>query len=161
MKDSASDPDARRLFVLSEDPGIDLADTFGSANDPTVNGATVRVVASAGDAFDTTYVLPAANWRYLSKKGVLKGYRYRNAGSGPIHTVVLRDGAFVRIGGAGSGLMHSLGGDPGAVTVVIGLGERRYCMSFGGRTSFQRNRRFRATGAPAPSECPASSSESG
>jgi hypothetical protein len=50
-------------------------------------------------------------------------------------------------------LPHSLAVDPGSVTVDLVLGERPYCVEFGGEVRVRTPRRFEAVDAPAPAFC--------
>ena len=51
------------LSLISQDPAIGLGGGENSADDPVLNGGTLRVLSIEGDVFDTTYALPAAGWR--------------------------------------------------------------------------------------------------
>src|SRR6185369_16911906 len=62
------------LAVRSRDATIDLGGGVGSADDPTVNGGSVRVLSIEGDVFDRTYSLPASGWRVLRRRGTAYGY---------------------------------------------------------------------------------------
>src|SRR5262249_8681645 len=64
LKDSP-EPARKRLAVTSKDPGISIGAGNGSAGDPRLMGAALRVATSVGGAFDDTYVLPARNWRVI------------------------------------------------------------------------------------------------
>jgi len=48
----------------------------------------------------------------------------------------------------------SLDQNPSPVGIVLRLGGTRYCMSFGGTTSFVQDLHFGGTDAPAPAACP-------
>ena len=107
-------------------------------------------MSAAGDGFDDTYVLPAANWRCRRNR-----CRYRDPGlvAGPIARVLLGTQS-LHVLGRGAGLGHTLGLDPTPVGVVLTLGNARLCMRFGGAPAFRADRRYRAadTGVIAP--CP-------
>jgi len=142
----------RGLLVLSRDHSIDLGGGKGSAGDPVVHGGSVRVLSIDGDVFDTTYDLPSAGWRYLEKKGAVVGYVYR--GKGAVRHVLLRAGKLLRIAGGGSGLGHTLGGNPDPVRVVVTLGARRLCTAFEGTSKFKEGKRFISSASDAPTRCP-------
>src|SRR4029453_15961114 len=50
----------RSVSSLSEDRRITLGGGNGSADDPTLFGASLRVQTTTGDRFDSTYNLPTA-----------------------------------------------------------------------------------------------------
>lgn len=142
---------ASRLMLLSRDTTVGIGAGEGSADDPVVNGGSLRVVSIEGDVFDTVYPLPAADWRYVRTGGTTTGYAYR--GTGLVRSVRLLSGNRLKIRGRGA-LGHTLGTDPAPVRVVLTLGAQQYCLSFGGTISATPNRRFRAEDAPAPDACP-------
>jgi hypothetical protein len=84
------------------------------------------------------------------------GYKYFDlvGATGPIRSVAVRDGGRSGAGGALPKAAIPLDQDPGPVGVVLTLGSTRYCMSFGGATSFIPMRRFSAKNALAPAACP-------
>ena len=59
MRDSPTRPRARKVLATSRDSHIDLFDTRGTADDPTLAGGSLRVRTTAGDTFDMQFVLPA------------------------------------------------------------------------------------------------------
>src|SRR5207237_3044838 len=140
------------LAVRSRDATIDLGGGVGSVDDPTVNGGSVRVLSIEGDVFDRTYSLPATGWRVFRRRGIAYGYAF--TGAGPIRRVRVKTGKILRVFGKGSDLGHTLGGDPAPVRVVLTLGKRQYCMSFGGTVAFTPGARYAAHAAPAPDICP-------
>jgi hypothetical protein len=135
----------------------------GGDSDPVIHGASLRVKADSGE-FDVTYPLPAANWTYVGDDPVAnRGFWYKdkNQLSGPIRFVVIRDAFLARSYGTGPGLGITLGQNPQAVDVVLTLGDAtangngtKFCMRFGGTTSYVQDLRFRGTAAPAPVACP-------
>lgn len=143
-------PSAMR--VVSLDPLANLARGDGSPDDPVLHGGELRVWSSSG-SFDARYELRARDWRYRGREGGCRGYEFRSGG--PIRLVSLSPQAGLRIQGRGEDLEHDLSRHPGEVNVVLRVGERRHCMSFGGRSRFRPGRAFRASDAPAPQTCPA------
>ena len=128
-----------------------------SGDDPTIHGGSLRVYAAGGDGFDDTYGLPAEQWRYLLKKskgsvGTVAGYKFRKGD--PITTILVKPGKQIRIGGKGTALGHTLGGDPRPVLVELRLGAERYCFAFGGTVKFTTDKKFLAKAAPAAASCP-------
>jgi hypothetical protein len=156
LKSSLGDPAGLALAALSKDAGIELGGGNFSADDPVISGGSLRVATMAGDGFDATYQLPAAAWSYVGAAGTNKGYKYKDAllAEGPIKLALVMNGKLVKAIGKGSGLTHSLGVDPRPVAVVLTTGVKKYCMGFGGTTTFKTNQLYLAKDAPAPSACP-------
>ena len=150
LRDSPTRPRARRLLAAARDTHIDLTDTRGTADDPSLAGGAIRVRTTAGDGFDMEQLLPASGWRTIGKTDA-SGYRFKS--DGPIRSVSIKSGGSVRIVGSGSALALSLQADPNPVVVDVTIGGRRYCMQFGGDATFKPGRRFAAHAAPAPAEC--------
>jgi glucose/arabinose dehydrogenase len=155
LKDDAADPAHKAVKLASKDPTIDLGAGNGSGDDPTIDGGSLRVQSTAG-GFDDTYPLPAGGWSYLGDAGDGKGYKYKDAKlvNGPIKAVTLKNGKLLKATGKGGGLGHTLATSPDPVSVVLQTGTRQYCLSFGGTTSFDAGRRFRAKDAATASSCP-------
>jgi len=140
------------LGVRSRDATIDLGAGPGSADDPTIAGGSLRVLSIEGDVFDRTYPLFATGWRALRRRGSVYGYVFR--GAEPIRRVQVKQGKGLRVFGKGSGLGHTLGGNPTPVRVVLTLGRQQYCMSFGGTVEFTSGVHYLARDAAAPDLCP-------
>jgi methionine-rich copper-binding protein CopC len=149
LKDDAGNSDKRRLSVLSRDGAFTPAGP-SSADDPTIFGGSLRIVSSSG-GFDTTYDLPAGNWRPLKRRNPSKGWKFTSAG--PITHVIVKPGRRLIVRGAGSELAHTLANDPNPVGVVLDLGAHEYCMSFGGTPSFAPGKKFMAKDAGPPASC--------
>src|SRR5262245_61457190 len=68
----------RKLTLGSKDEALGIGEGNGSADDPTLAGATLRVLTAAGCSgpCDATYVLPADGWRLIGKWGEDEGYQY-------------------------------------------------------------------------------------
>ncbi len=145
-------PSGSRLSLMSRDPRLALGRGNLSVDDPTLYGATVRVMSATG-SFDDTYVLPAQGWSYVGKRGEGRGYRYRSK-TGPIRSVVVRPGKRLRVRGKGALLGHDLSSDPGSVYTFLRIGERLYCAGFGGEVRFVPGRRFKGSHAPPPLTVP-------
>jgi len=143
---TAKNPKKSSFALLAKDSSITIAD-------PRQSGGTLRVFAAAGDGFDHTYALPAGSWKAIGKPSAVKGYRFKNA-AGPIRLVLIKQGKIVKAVGKGAGLVQTLAADPRPVSVALGAGSERYCMSFGGSITFKAGKKFLATGAPAGAPCP-------
>jgi glucose/arabinose dehydrogenase len=158
LSDNLSNAALKFVSVLSLDATIDLGGGAGSADDPTLNGGSLRVVSTTG-GFDNTYPLPASGWHYIGRPATPLGYRYADLRrlNGPVQIATLLGGRMLALG-RGSGLGHALGSNPDPVSVVLETGSKRYCMSFGTSTAaatrFTAGKLFNATGASAPAACP-------
>jgi hypothetical protein len=126
----------RRVTFLSKDRGIS-SPSPDSATDPTLNGATLRLVNRAtGES--ATLSLPASNWRRLGDDpGAAKGYRYRDSdrSEGPCRSVRLRPERLLRAVCKGEQIDFTLdeAGGQGALVVTLQLGSATpYCTLFGG-----------------------------
>jgi cysteine-rich repeat protein len=128
-------PENRRVKVYAtEYSGATLV------GDPTVGGATLRVIANGGTPSDETFNLPAPQWtRRTSRSGTVY-YKYRDYGlNGPVEFVIIRysSGGRFYIKGRASAEFDPLNvvpPDPGtdaAIVLAIGGGDT-YCSGFGG-----------------------------
>jgi glucose/arabinose dehydrogenase len=153
LKDNATNPAKKSLTMLSKD-GILLGD------DPTIAGGSLEVVSdSAGAAFDQCYPLPKGNWKVIGKLSDHKGFTYKDSKllAGPVKSAQVKTNKLVKASGKGAGLGFSLGTtSPDPVTVILSIGTRRYCATFGGTTKFTASKSFSAKLAPTPSSCPPS-----
>ena len=129
-------------MLVAKDAGL-------AAGDPTQTGGSLRVSTSAGDAFGTSYPLPASRWKPIGKG---KGYRFKDP-AGPIKSVVVKPGKVAKAIGKGSGLGHTLAANPDPVTVLLAVGTQRDCMSFAGG-KFVAGKKYLATNDPPPAACP-------
>ena len=162
LKDDPSNRAKRKLMVLSIDAAIELGAGNGSADDPRLRGGSLRVRsgggcgASGATSCDNTYGLPASGWKLVGTRPN-RGYRYSDPtqATGPIKTVILKNGKPRRLKaiGTGSGLGHSLAGSPRPVDVVLTTGIKRYCMTFTSLQTFKPGKSFSATNSPAHA-CP-------
>jgi hypothetical protein len=146
----------RRLLAQSNDRSqLVLGD--GADNTTLIaQGGSLTVRAVGGDGFDTTYPLPAADWRLLRKRNPRYGIRYRDR-KGPIDTVIFKAGRLLKVAGAGPQLVQSLRSEPVMVEVDLQIAQYRYHLAFGtqGRHRFKANERLVRRSAPRPGLCSA------
>ena len=146
--------------IKLEVKGINLDGTNGSATDPTMHGASIRIFTTAGDGFDYTYEMPSSlQWHYYGLVGQNRGYDYKDPShvNGRIAVARVRNNKMTRI--IGSQLDFTLATNPNPVNIVLRIGDRKYCFSFGGISwKFVPNVKYLSLKAPAPATCPGSPS---
>ena len=147
LKDKAGKPQKRAIDCIAQG-GVTLGGGNQSDDDPVVNGGALRV---RGGSFDDTYELPSSGWKYQGKAGQGKGYKFAKGAA--IKSVIVKSGKLVRVIGKGSGLGHDLATNPDPVDVTLTLGDRKYCMRFGGTVQFKDGTKFLGKSAPAPAAC--------
>jgi len=154
LKTKTGVPTKSGLALTSKDSTLTLGGGNGSADDPTTAGATVRVRSVAG-SFEDTYVLPASKWALVGKPGQNKGYKYKDGAlqAGPFAVGLLKTGKGLKVTAKGAGLGHTLGVDPTPIDVTITLGGHRYCLRFGGVTTWKADKLLKAKDAQAPAAC--------
>ena len=154
LKTKAGSPAKSALSLVSKDVLLTLGAGNGSADDPTLASATVRIRSTSG-GFDDTYVMPASNWSLVGKPGQAKGYKYKDPtlSAGPVKSASVKTGKALTLVGNGAGLHHQLADDPSPVDVTVTLGAHRYCLQFGGTTTWKPEKQFTARDAPAPVAC--------
>jgi hypothetical protein len=151
LRDNPTRPRAQRLLATSRDSHIDVFDTRGTDDDPTLAGGSLRVRTTAGDTFDMQFVLPASGWRTIGRPEEPRGYKYRTDGA--VRSITIKSGGVLRIAGSGADLALSLQTNPNPVRVDLTIGGRSYCMQFGGDATFKPGRRFVARASLAPAQC--------
>jgi len=153
LKDNATNAAKKSLTMLSKD-GIALGD------DPRIAGGSLEIVSdSTAGAFDECYPLPKDNWEVIGKLTDHKGFKYKDSKLlvGPVKSAQVKTNKLLKVSGKGSALGFSLGTiSPDPVTVILSIGTRRYCATFGGTTKFTASKSFSAKLAPTPSSCPPS-----
>jgi hypothetical protein len=130
--DASPDPTKRVIKVF----GKETASPNTIVGDPTVTGATLRIIANGANDYDQTFPMPAAGWLPF---GNGTGFKYRDAGAfGAVRIALVRAslGKFQ--------IKAVIHGDQGPVTVeapnpgtdgggILGIvGGDSYCMAFGG-----------------------------
>ncbi len=151
LKDDPAKPAKRGVALgVSKEPLVVPADI-----NPTVDGATVRVVSST---FDHSYPLAASNWKAVLKKGTVVGYKYADSKLvlGPISVVQVGVGK-LKITGKGAGLGHALAAEPQNVSVVLSSGDVSLCagVGAGSKTAYKLGKSFKGSKNAAPASCPA------
>jgi hypothetical protein len=133
---------------------FDLPDV--PANDPTIEGATLRVFDTGGAGGDNTYVLPASGWTAITTGG----FKYRRQSlSEPCKIILIRTN-IIRIRCAqrvGPDYTPPFAGNVGVI-LTVGTSSKRYCASFGGTELHNNGISVKRVGAPAPGVCPSSPS---
>jgi hypothetical protein len=152
LKDAAGKPQKRRLVLLVKDLGITLGRGNGSADDPTLQGGSLRVVATGGSGFDDTYDLAPTAWRYIRNAGDERGYKFSKGT--PVRKVLLKPGKVLKIVAKGDALGHDLTLAPDAVQVEFRLGEQRYCLAFDQGLVFKPEKKLLGKSSEAPATCP-------
>jgi hypothetical protein len=146
--------------IKLETKGISTDATNGTSADPTLHGGSIRIFSTAGDVFDNTYEMPASiQWHYYGLAGQNRGYDYKDPShfNGKIGVVRIRNNKMTRL--IAGGLDFTLNTNPNPVNVVLRIGDRKYCMSFGGVSwKFIPGIRYLSLRAPAPITCPGSPS---
>jgi hypothetical protein len=136
-----------KVKVVAEGASFTLP---GAANDPTVEGATIRVFDTGVGGDDNTYTLPAAGWMPEAN-----GFRYVGAGTitDPCDRVdLLTDRILVRCPGAVT-LTPPIAGTVGII-FTVGTPSKRYCFEFGGTVVDNEPGKWKAKEASAPGACP-------
>jgi hypothetical protein len=143
--------DGQLLKILGEPVTLDLP-PHGGSSDPTVVGASLKVVDTLG-AGSFVVNLPSARWAALGNPPGSKGYRYRRAAgdSSPCRTAILRSNIVKVICEDDQMLNPPLFGDAG---VTLSLGAYNYCAQFGGRLARNGGGLFLGRDADAPASCP-------
>jgi hypothetical protein len=100
-----------------------------------------------------THVLPPSGWKATGTASAVIGYKFKSK-TGPIRTVVVRNGRQLKATGKGIGLGILVSTDPNPVEVVLMTGTRHYCLDFGGTTTLKPGVQYEAKDAPAPGACP-------
>jgi hypothetical protein len=146
--------------IRLEVKGISTDGTNGTSGDAYLHGASIRIYSLAGDVFDNTYEMPASpQWHYYGLIGQNRGYDYKDPShvNGKIGILRIRNNKMTRL--IAGNLDFSLNTNPNPVGIVLRIGDRKYCMSFGGAAwKFIPGQRYLALRAPAPGSCPFSPS---
>jgi hypothetical protein len=137
-----------RMAITVRDAGVDRGRGPRTPDDPTVLGGNLRLLGDQAAPFDARVALTADNWRVTRK-----GYRYRD-GTGFARQVALTAGRGLRVSARGDDLAFMLGSQPAGLTVVVTVGERRYCIDFDTITQFKPGKRLRLEATSPPIGCP-------
>ena len=157
IKDPAPgvDPTQRLVKVRGYQKSPGDADHVTGCGDPTVDGATIRVVADGTSPSDATYVMPSTGWSRIPADVALslQGFKYKNAaltgGPSAVKTASIRRTAlgtfrlYVLLKGA-NGAIPNVPPNPGTSgggVFTIGGGGCTYCISLGGAAGGQVSNR--------------------
>ena len=140
--------------MVSKDPAI----TLGPAGNPTISGATVRLVNPA-TLEEVTLTLPATGWVGLGNPAGSRGYRYKDLAE-TCFVARIVPGKLLKAVCKGAGIGFTLG-EPsqGFLNATFQSGnDPAHCMAFGGVVKDQpatngRAGAFVGKGAPAPTAC--------
>jgi hypothetical protein len=150
----AGGPRDPRIRLRAKDDGVALPPT-GSAGDPTVAGATVRLV-NPTTLETATFTLPGgSSWIVAGNPEAPRGYIYRDrlGANGPCSHVAVKRGRNIGVVCSGN-----LGPIPfsldeatqGSLAVTVQLGSAQpQCAVFGGDVSRDQPGQFRARNSPA------------
>lgn len=138
----------------------------GSAEDPTVGGARLRVFDVGGGGGATTHVLDASGWKGLGKPAGSKGYQYRAradavAPKGPCRSVRLTAKRWkARCRGGEVALSTPFDGAAAASLGLPAAGATlRYCTAFAGEAKRNDAKRLRYRSGLTPAACPVAPGE--
>ncbi len=137
VRDKDGDPSKRRIKAIATDPLIETP-LPGSANDPSIAGATLELSNPATGETAQFFLPPGDNWRGLGMSGGWRGYVYRDTMGehGPCNYLLVRRGSRFKatcLGKRGD-IPFSLD-EPGQGSLTARLqlgGANFYSMSFGG-----------------------------
>lgn len=126
-------------------------------SDPTFVGGSVRFVSTAA-GFDETYPLPFEHWEYFPQfSGTeYRGYQYKDVQGqvGPVGYVKLKGDNITKLKAKGA-MGFNLSTNPQPVTIVLTLGNHRYCAEVGGaRWLYKTGTLWWGKGSLAPAACP-------
>ena len=161
-----ANPGARRITFKSSTkdappPNKILPPARGSAGDPTLNGAILRVYNTAGTGEIVTVTLPASGWVPLGAFTNAQGFRFKATDAGaPVQRVsVTKDR--IKLGGRGAGWTYTLN-EPsqGSVGLRLTLGNGATWCAQAGRAPYPAridtvDRFVGAPKTPPPTVCPA------
>ena len=138
VKDNASGPDRRQLRVVSKDRNWPLL-AQGSADDPTLAGASVRLLNPYRGEEATFDLPPGPEWRVSSSVSGAVGYVYRDptGTNGPCISLVASSGKKLKATCKGTrGLIPFTLDEPSQRALVVSVqfgGAEPQCAWFGGR----------------------------
>ena len=130
----------------------------GSTNDPTLDGATLRIFDTSGaTAGDVTYDLPSSGWKGLGNPPGVKGYKYKGRNAVPVDDtckiVLVKEKVIKAVcKGAQVTLTPPFAG-PAGIVLDVGSASIRYCAEFGGQERKNDVKLMKRKDAPTPAQC--------
>src|SRR4030095_14293146 len=119
-------------------------------NNPTVEGATLRIFDTGGGAGDITYSLPAGAWSGLGKPAGAKGFKYKGAGC----KVVVVKPKVIKAVCKDNVLLTTPFAATVGIILTVGTDSKRYCAEFGGQEKKNDVKLPKRKNAPPPMQCP-------
>lgn len=139
---------SRRLTAIIRGP-VTLGEGLLSPDDPALNGGTFGVAGPDASGIDVTFALPQSGWRRLPRG---KGYQFQSSGS--VRALVVKRGKLLRLKAKGPELPALLTAQPTPLSLVLTLGQHRYCVVFDRPRQTGQGVEYVAVADPATSPCP-------
>lgn len=152
------DPAKRKIIAVLKDDLLQ-APSAGSPHDPSLAGATVRLL-NGSTSEEAVFSLPAGpSWKALGNPAGTKGYRYRDkTGAGPCTSLVFKPGKKAKVSckAANGPIGFTLDeASQGSLALSIRLGAfAPQCARFGGFVITDAPGQFKAKAAPGDTDCP-------
>lgn len=148
--------------MVSKNPSGVTLPSPGSAEDPTLGGATVSFFdTTTPGAGSVTFVLDQSGWKGLGNPAGSKGYKYKAKDdtadpSAPCTVVLLKEKVIKALcKGAAVTLAPPFAGTEGVtIDIVGGATTTQYCAELGGTPVKNDNTKMKRKDAPAPASCP-------
>jgi hypothetical protein len=165
LQDRTGDENARRVIAMGRERSTEIGPSIDG--DPTVVGATLRLIVNGMIDSDQTYVLDASGWMPLGTVG----FRYAGptgADGDPVRRLIFKRTPFgaalikaVLSGGTGTQSLDVMPpnlGDDGGLVLQVGNDGGTYCVAFGGAAgSIERRdtaQSWKVSNATAEPGCP-------
>jgi hypothetical protein len=151
VKSNDGDASKNKLVFLSKDTSFDLP---SPANDPTVDGAVLRVIDLGNTAGSLTITLIKERWKPMTT-----GYKYTGEAGDPCKKVLIKDDKLVKIVCKGTSVtLTPPFGAAAALSLQVGAASIRYCATFAGAAIAKNQTKagkglFKGKDAPPPAAC--------